>query len=97
MFEQTATVSELGARVGGRAREDAAFRQQLRADPRAAVEQELGREPGSQSPYLVLPLTLDGPARSRPLSDAELQSCETGYPPPCFDCIGQGCFDRAEG
>jgi hypothetical protein len=107
MLEQTRSDGDLGVRLARLAQDDAAFRERLLADPKAAVKQELDRailpegqspinQQGAQSPYLVLPLTPSGPAERRPaaqqLTDADFEDC-AGYPPPCFDCIGQGCFD----
>jgi len=104
MFEQTRDGTELGSRLGRRVQEDAAFRQQVLADPKAAVEKECG----APDRYLVLPLAPGAAARrpaSQQLSNADLVSAAgeredpppdpppPGYPPPCFDCIGQGCLD----
>jgi hypothetical protein len=115
MFEQTDGGIEFGTRLARQAQEDAAFRQQLLADPKAAVEQELGRavalagtvpadERGAQDLYLVLPLSsaVLASAAGDPVPAPAPMPMPTddpipGYPPPCFDCIGQGCFDEATG
>jgi len=86
MLEQTSGLADPGTRLARRAQTDDAFRRQLRADPKAAVEQE-----GAQNLYLVLPLAR--PAGSRQLSDSELESEDDTWPPPCMDCVGPGCYD----
>lgn len=52
-----------------------------------------GPEGGAQDAYLVLPLARRG--AGQPLADAELRTADCAYPPPCFDCIGTGCWERA--
>jgi hypothetical protein len=87
MVEQTGSRADLGTRLAHQAQHDDAFRRQLLADPKAVVENE-----GAQDQYLVLPLARR--AGSQQLSDAELQSEDEGWPPPCMDCIGPGCYDK---
>jgi hypothetical protein len=86
MFEQTGGRADLGTRLALQAQHDDAFRRQLLADPKAAVEKE-----GAQNLYLVLPLAR--PAGSRQLSDSELESEDDTWPPPCMDCVGPGCYE----
>jgi hypothetical protein len=81
--------AEMERRIIQRSIEDDAFRQQLLADPKAAVEQELGSrlpegvrivtvEETQDTIYLVLPGTPMAGAEGVELSDQELQSVAGG-------------------
>jgi hypothetical protein len=77
--------AEMERRIVQRSIEDDAFRQQLLADPKAAVEQELGSrlpeevrvvavEETSDTIYLVLPSTSMAGGEGGALSDQQLES-----------------------
>jgi hypothetical protein len=81
--------TEAESRIIQRSIEDDAFRQQLLADPKAAVEQELGSqlpdevrvvavEESADTIYLVLPSTSMAGAEGVELSDQELESVAGG-------------------
>src|SRR5205085_2086833 len=103
MSEQTGSWADPGPRLAHKAQHDEAFRRQLLADPRAALAKEIGGssdpegkgallEGAAQDLYLALPVARQ--SGSQQLSGAELQSADcTAFPPPCFDCVGQGCWD----
>jgi len=80
-------------RIVQRSLEDDAFRQQLLADPKAAVEQELGTQlpPGirveavEEAPdtvYLVIPPASQAGGEEGELSDSELESVAGGWERP---------------
>ena len=77
-------------RIVQRSLEDDAFRQQLLADPRAAVEQELGSqlpsgirvqvvEETADTVFLVIPLSSQAGENEGELSDSELESVAGGW------------------
>ena len=77
-------------RIVQRSLEDDAFRQQLLADPRAAVEQELGAqlpsgigvqvvEETADTIYLVIPPSSEAGEDEGELSDSELESVAGGW------------------
>ena len=81
--------AEMESRIIQRSLEDDAFRQQLLADPKGAVEQELGTqlpdevrvvtvEETADTIYLVLPGTPMADAGGVELSDQELESVAGG-------------------
>ena len=73
-------------RIIQRSLEDDAFRQQLLADPRAAVEQEVVEET-ADTIYLVLPPSSEAGGDEGELSDSELESVAGGWdmgPPPVY-------------
>jgi hypothetical protein len=90
MTEATGSArAEIELSIVQRSIEDDAFRQQLLADPKAAVEQELGSrlpeevrvvtvEETSDTIYLVLPSTSMAGAEGGELSDQELESVAGG-------------------
>jgi len=103
MFEQTGGPADAGARLARRAQHDEGFRRHLLADPKTVAEKELSRlieaqltvdEERAEDVYLVLPLGRRAPATraAGQLSDADLSPEEEPFPPPCFDCIGPGCW-----
>ena len=103
MLEHTGDCADLGTRLADKAQHDDGFRRELLADPWAAVAKELGRsgspelktalvDRGTQGFYLALPIAR--PSGSQQLSDADMDPDEP-FPPPCFDCVGQGCWDAA--
>ena len=82
--------AEMERRIIQRSIEDDAFRQQLLADPKAAVEQELGTqlpeevrivtvEETAETIYLVLPSTSMAGAEGGELSDQQLESVAGGW------------------
>src|SRR5436305_14129659 len=108
MIEQIDSPADAGTRLAHRARHDEAFRRQMLADPMAAAEKELGRlseaqltvhEERANGVYLVLPLARRVPAAparaAGQLSDAGQAPDDCPFPPPCFYCTGQGCWDAA--
>jgi hypothetical protein len=97
--------AEMERRIVQRSIEDDSFRQQLLADPKAAVEQELGTqlpeevrvvalEESADTIYLVLPSTPVAGAEGVELADQELESVSgagtSGGPLGAFTC-GYGC------
>jgi Nitrile hydratase, alpha chain len=83
--------AEMERRIIQRRLEDGAFRQQLLADPRATVEQELGTrlpegvevravEETAQTAYLVLP-SASHAGEDGELSDRELEAVAGGWDP----------------
>lgn len=77
-------------RIVQRSLEDDAFRQQLLADPRAAVEQELGAQLPSEvrvqvveettdTVFLVIPPSSEAGGDEGELSDSELESVAGGW------------------
>jgi hypothetical protein len=103
MIEQTGGRTDAGTRLAHRAQHDESFRRQLLADPKATTEQELGRlietqltvdEERAEDRYLVLPLGQWVPAERRVKAGGQLSDADPGdpFPPPCFDCIGPGCW-----
>ena len=80
----------LEQRIVQRSLDDDAFRQQLLADPRAAVEQELGTqlpsgirvqvvEESADTVFLVIPLSSQAGGDEGELSDSELASVAGGW------------------
>jgi hypothetical protein len=97
---------QLETRVVGKALKDGSYRQELMANPRAAVEQELGVElPADmqirvvemETPntlYIILPPQQQA---SGELSDADLESVAGGAFAPVIGatCRGSGCGETA--
>lgn len=97
--------TEMERRIVRRSLEDESFRQQLLADPKAAVERELGTplpegvrvvavEETTDTVFLVLPHTSTG-SRAGELSDQDLEAVAggTGAWATCDDptCAGNTC------
>jgi hypothetical protein len=95
--------AEMERSIVQRSIEDDAFRQQLLADPKAAVEQELGTrlpeevrvvtvEETADTIYLVLPSTPMAGREVGALSEQELESVAGGMESSwSYTCITSGC------
>jgi len=86
--------AEMGRKLIERSLEDEAFRQRLLADPRAALEEELGTrlpqevrvvalEETADTVYLVLPLRSTEAQEASELSDRELEAVAGGVSAGC--------------
>ncbi len=84
--------AEMERRIIEKCLKDASFRQRLLADPRAALEEELGtrlpddvevkaHEETAETIYLVLPPGRSGDVQADELSDQELETVAGGWNP----------------
>ena len=103
--------TEMERRIVQRSIEDDAFRQQLLADPKAAVEQEIGIqlpeevrvvavEETAETIYLVLPSTPMAGGGGVELSDQDLESVAGGGSwgaDTCQNTCGAGCTPNCTG
>ena len=89
-MSEAASRAEMAGRLVQRSIEDESFRQRLLADPKAAVEQELGTrlpeevrvvavEETADTAYLVLPLRSTDAQDADELSERELEAVAGGW------------------
>ena len=106
-MSETSGRAQMESRLVQRSIEDEAFRQRLIEDPKAAVEEELGRqlpegvrvvavEETSDTIYLVLPSTSTAGREDVALSDQELQSVAGGVTPVGYTGQPETCVWSAE-